>query len=88
MSTSKQQQENAVNLDDMLNKITSYDKTLSRHNYKSNGSGVKPWSIRYTHDDGSHVDTRNSDWTYYDANGVEVEAGKDADSLDVFLSGF
>jgi hypothetical protein len=57
-----------MNLDAILNKCVSYDKVLEEAGFKHNGDGIKPWSLRYTHADGRHIDVRSSDWTAYPEN--------------------
>lgn len=75
-----------MDLSAMVNKIHSYNSVLAAAGYAHTGDGVKAWSRRYTHHDGTAIDIRNSDWTLYSANGVELAVGKDAESLQADLA--
>ena len=70
-----------MNLENMLNKSIVYDKVLKDAGFRRNGDGVKPWSLRYTNEDGKHVEIRSSEWTY------ETNAsGTGPESLKTFLA--
>jgi len=72
-------------LNDILNSITNYEDLLKKYNYvKNEEGGDKPWSFRYDHDDGTRIEFRSSEWTYY-LNGVEITMGKNAETLKKFL---
>jgi hypothetical protein len=52
-----------MDLGSMLDKIKGYDEILEAHNFKKDGAGDKPWSIRYVNEK-SYIEIRNSEWTY------------------------
>lgn len=70
-----------MNLDAIISKISSYTKILDEAKFKSNGDGIKPWSLRYTHADGRHIDIRNSEWIVY----PELVSGNNPDDLKKYL---
>jgi hypothetical protein len=72
-----------ITLDDMVNRLDSYEKILNKYKYKHCGSGKKSWSNRYEHPDGTAIETRFSDWTFY--NSKEEICGKTPDELNNLL---
>ena len=75
-----------MNLDDMLNKITTYASILDTFGYKHDVcGGIKPWSVRYSNGI-DHIDTRNTEWTAYYGD-KEVYSGFTADELIAYLGG-
>jgi hypothetical protein len=77
-----------VNLDNILDKITSYSDVTKNHNYKwVEGGGIKPWSHKYVGEGGKQLDIRSSEWTAYDEEGKECAVGPDPLSLDNYLRG-
>lgn len=77
-----------MNLDSIVNKIQSYNNILTNAQYPHTTSGsIKPWAVRHVHADGTAIEVRSSEWTFYDAENTEVATGNTAESLRQYLAG-
>ena len=75
-------------LGDMMDKILGYDDILNRFKFIHKGSGDKPWSINFEHEDGRTIETRNSEWTAYDSEKKELMTNNTPESLNRYLLSF
>ena len=76
----------SIDLCDIVNKIKSYSDILKKYNYNHNpDGGIKPWSNLYENYNGTRVEIRSSEWTYYDKENNEKKVDYTPESLDEFL---
>ena len=67
----------------MLNSVIDYQKVFTQFGYKHSGTGTPAWSHRASHDNGSFIDYRASDWTYTGPRGNHT--GRNTQDLKEFL---
>jgi hypothetical protein len=77
----------SFNLSDLCDQISATDSILKAHGYAFNGPGTKPWSHQWDHTNGTAIDIRGSDWTYYSRIGEIVKEGITPAELETFLKG-
>jgi hypothetical protein len=70
-----------------VDRIVKYSKILENYKYIHNNiyPGEKPWSNRYEHKNGSRVEIRRKDWTFYNTNGEEIQVGIGPETLEIYL---
>jgi len=73
-------------LESMMDKIIGYSDVLSKFGFVNVGSGDKPWSTKSVHKDGSYIEHRSSDWTFYNESHREIVTGPNPKSLDEYLT--
>jgi hypothetical protein len=54
-----------INLADIMDSITGYDKTFEQFGYKAAGDGTRPWSKRYEHACGNVVEFNAQGWDLF-----------------------
>ncbi len=71
-------------LNDMVDKIQGYHKIMMDFGFKDAGTGDKPWSHLFEHEDGSRIEMRGSEWELWTSKG-EIKTGSGPKSLHRFL---
>ncbi len=70
----------------MLDKMDDYNKVMSSFNFKQDGDGDKPWSLKFINKK-TVVEIRNSEWTLTKSNSRSW-TGKQPEELKKLLLGF
>ena len=75
-----------MDINDMLDRIGGFEKVMKAHNYAWSGqSGKKSWSQQWDHTNGTAIDVRGNDWTFYSRIGEELKVGGSPTELDQYL---
>ena len=77
-----------MDLGDMLDRIQGFEDVMKAHNYAWAGrDGKTPWSHQWDHTNGTAIDVRGSDWTFYSRIGEVLKVGDSPAELEAYLKG-